>query len=118
MNARSLLTTLCSLVVMVGLVGSARADKVNSAFAGKIMLSDKRFPQSGKSLADFNSKIKKQAKLNFQEDKEKHEWHIYFAGFLKAPLNDVEYLVKIYEIGKGGNTLLSSFEQFTDTRGM
>ena len=27
---------------------------------------------------------------------------IHFAGFLKTPLNDVEYMVKFYELGGGG----------------
>lgn len=91
--------------------------KVNKAMAGKIFLSDKRYPSSAKSLGDFNAKIKKQSKLNFSENKEKQEWKIHFIGFLKAPLNDVEYLVKIYEVSGRGNQLLASFEQFTDSRG-
>lgn len=92
-------------------------EKVNKAFAGKIMLSDKRYPSSAKSLADFNARVKKQSKLNFAENKEKKDWKLHFIGFLKAPLNDVEYLVKIYELGRGSNQLLASFEQFTDSRG-
>lgn len=106
--------------VVVALFGTALADKVekpNAAFAGRIMLSDKRFPQSAKSLAAFNAQVKKQSKVNFAENKENHTWKIFFAGFLKTPLNDVEYIVKIYELGRSGQQLLVSFEQFTDSRG-
>src|SRR5258706_8928401 len=99
--------TVRALVVAIAIslcAGSALADKqqvieknkVNSSFAGRIMLSDKRFPQSAKSLAAFNAQINKQSKTNFGEDKEKKAWTIFFAGFLKTPLNDVEYVVKIY----------------------
>ncbi|MGE3459212.1 MAG: hypothetical protein AB7O24_29130 [Kofleriaceae bacterium] len=81
------------------------------------MMSDKRFPTQAKSLAAFNANVRKISKTSFYEDKEKKEWKIYFAGFLKQPLNDVEYLVKIYELSGRGQQLLSTFEQFTDSRG-
>ncbi|MGE0545709.1 MAG: hypothetical protein AB7R00_01540 [Kofleriaceae bacterium] len=80
-------------------------------------MSDKRFPTQAKSLAAFNANVRKISKTSFYEDKEKKEWKIYFAGFLKQPLNDVEYLVKIYELSGRGQQLLSTFEQFTDSRG-
>ena len=120
MIARRALLSLFALgFVLLATASSAlaQAEKPNKAFAGKIMLSEKRFPSSGKSLADFNAKIKKQSKVNFTENKEKQEWKIHFIGFLKQPLNDIEYLVKIYEIGRGGNQVLASFEQFADQRG-
>ena len=108
------------LVTLVAFVGSAAADKAekpNPAFAGKIMLSDKRFPTQAKSLAAFNAQVKKQSKVNFAESKENKNWKIHFAGFLRTPLNDVEYLVKIYELTGGRQQLLVTFEQFTDQRG-
>src|SRR5690606_31956939 len=77
------------------------------------------YPQSAKSLAAFNAKVRQQSKTVFVESKDKKgTWKIYFAGFLKAPLNDVEYIVKIHELTGGrGSQLLVSFEQFTDSRG-
>jgi hypothetical protein len=116
MNARSIM----GLVMVVLLASTAQADKAekpNPAFAGRIMLSDKRFPTQAKSLADFNAKVRRQSKTNFAENKAEKHWKIYFAGFLKAPLNDLEYLVKIYDVSGGRQQLLSSFEQFTDSRG-
>lgn len=106
-----------ALAVLMMTAGTAAADepqKVNRAFAGKIMLSDKRFPGQAKSLNDFNAKVRKQSKTSFNEDKEKKGWRIYFAAFLKAPLNDVEYLVKIYDVTNKTHQLMASFEQFTD----
>jgi len=94
-----------------------KAEKPNATFAGRIMLSDKRFPQSAKSLGAFNAQVKRMSKTNFAEDKEKKSWKIYFAGFLKTPLNDVEYVVKLYELTGRGQQLLVTFEQFTDQRG-
>jgi len=116
MSARTLL--LSSVVALAVFVSAANAEKPNAAFAGKIMLSDKRFPSQAKSLSAFNAKIRSQSKTNFQEDKEKKQWKIHFAGFLKSPLNDLEYLVKVYELSGGRQQLLLTFEQFTTERGM
>ncbi len=115
MSLRTLVVS--SVVARAVLAGTAAADKVNRTFAGKIMLSDKRFPSQAKSLAAFNAKIRAQSKTNFAEDKEKRQWKIHFAGFLKSPLNDLEYLVKVYELSGGRQQLLLTFEQFTSERG-
>ncbi len=116
MRASHLVSTLV-LGILVLVAGPAAADKPNAAFAGKIMLSDKRFPASAKSLGAFNAQIRKQSKTNFYEDKDKKGWKIQFAGFLKTPLNDVEYIVKLYEVGRGAQQLLATIEQYTDSRG-
>ena len=117
MHPRSLLSALLVLGLVVAIRPAAADNKINSAFAGKIMLSDKRFPNSAKSLAAFNAAVRKQSKSNFYEDKEKKIFKIYFADFLRSPLNDVEYIVKLYELSGNGKQLLASFEQFTDERG-
>ena len=114
MTARSILIS--SLLALLWLAVPAAAEKPNPAFAGRIMLSDKRYPISAKSLAAFNAQITKQSKSSFFEDKDK-KWKIYFAGFLKTPLNDVEYAVKLYEVSGRGQQLLATIEQFTDSRG-
>jgi len=121
MNAR-VLVSLVVTALLAGSAGTAAADKVqkerpNAAFAGRIMLSSKRFPLSAKSLAAFNAKVRKQSKTNFFEDKKEKNWVIYFAGFLRRPLNDVEYNVKIYELVGRTQQLLASFDQYTDSRG-
>ncbi|MBA2544576.1 MAG: hypothetical protein H0V17_33345 [Deltaproteobacteria bacterium] len=122
MSVRSFFASLVVVFLMIG--GSAAADskkiekeKANPLFSGRIMLSDKYYPRSAKSLAAFNAQVRKQSKENFLEDKEKKNWKIYFAGFLKTPLNDVEYLVKIYEMTGRGQQLVATVEQFTDSRG-
>jgi len=115
-SMRSLLLSIVAVAVLL-VSGPAAAEKPNRAFAGKIMLSDKRFPSQAKSLAAFNAKIRAMSKTNFVEDKEKKQWKIHFAGFLRAPLNDLEYLVKIYDVSTGRQQLLLTFEQFTHERG-
>jgi hypothetical protein len=119
MTARIFASIIVTLLVLGSAATAGPPDKPNAAFAGRIMLSDKRFPQQAKSLAAFNAQVNKQSKTAFTEDKEKKgTWKIYFAGFLKTPLNDVEYIVKIHDLTGGkGTQLLASFEQFTDQRG-
>jgi hypothetical protein len=120
MSARSLLVSTIltvSLLVIASPAVADKAEKPNATFAGRIMLSDKRFPQQARSLGAFNAQVKKMSKSNFAENKETKSWKIYFAGFLKSPLNDVEYVVKLYELTGRGQQLLVTFEQFTDSRG-
>jgi hypothetical protein len=113
---RVLMLPLVASLLLVASAAADKGDKPNPAFAGRIMLSDKRFPGSAKSLAAFNAQVSKQSKSAFYEDKDK-KWKIYFAGFLKAPLNDVEYAVKLYELTGKGQQLLATIDQFTDSRG-
>jgi hypothetical protein len=116
MIVRSILMSLVALLLFAAPAAAQKPEKPNAAFAGRIMLSDKRFPASAKSLAAFNAQVNKQSKTSFFEDKDK-KWKIHFAGFLKTPLNDVEYVVKIYELTGSSKQLLATIEQFTDSRG-
>src|SRR5262245_50605957 len=88
-----------SVMLMAG-ASSAFAQDPNQMFKGRIMLSSKRSPLSARSKDANIAQVRKQASSNFTEDKEKHVWKIYFAAFLKVPLNDVEYVVKFYEVGR------------------
>ena len=107
-----------SLLITALLIATRPADaNPNKVFAGRIMTSEKRYPTQAKSAAAYTAQIKKQSKSSFFEDKEKKGWVVHFIGFLKTPLNDVEYMVKIYEVGGRQQQLLTSFEQFTDERG-
>lgn len=86
-------------------------------FAGQIMTSDKPYPSYAKSASAYTAAIRKQSKKSFAEDKEKEQWRIHFAAFLKAPLPDLEISVKLFEVSGKSQNLITSFEQFTDQRG-
>jgi hypothetical protein len=109
--------TLAVCVVFAALLVPARAENPNQAFNGRIILSAKRFPTQAKSPTAYTAAIRKQSSVNFYEDKAAHKWKIYFAGFLKAKLDDVEYVIKLYELSGRTQQLLVSFDQFTDERG-
>ena len=108
-----------SLVVVAIALGAGRAEaqSPNQAFMGRIMMSSKRFPQQAKSASAYTAQIRKQSQTNFVEAKDTHTWKIYFAGFLKAPLNDLEYVIKLYDVTGKSQQLLVSFDQFTNERG-
>jgi hypothetical protein len=113
-----LISSLISSVLLITLFAApAFAGDPNQVFKGKIMLSKKRFPLSAKSKNAYIAAVRKQSSSNFHENKENGTWKIYFAAFLKKPLNDVEYVIKFYEIGRGGNMLLGASEAFNDERG-
>ena len=115
MSARSVV--LSSILLLSFLAGSARADDPNRVFAGKIILAAKKFPQKANSPNAYIAQVRKLSTRDFVEDKTDHTWKIYFAGFLKAPLNDVEYVLKIYELTGKSQQLLVTADQYTDERG-
>jgi hypothetical protein len=106
-----------SLLLLCLTLSPALAGDPNVVFKGKIMTSAKRYPLSAKSKAAYVAAIKKQSASSFKEDKEKQQWKIYFAAFLSVPLNDVEYMIKFYEISGGHQQLLGASEAFNDSRG-
>ena len=107
-----------SLLVIFSFVATASAEDLpNRVFKGKIMTSAKRYPTSAKSQSAYVAAIKKQSTSNFREDKTNGTWMVYFAAFLRKPLNDVEYTIKFYELGGGGQRLLGTSDQFNDERG-
>jgi hypothetical protein len=95
----------------------AHAQDPNRVFAGRIITAHKRFPTYAKSQNQYIHEIKKLSKRDFFEDKKDHTWMVYFAAFLRAPLNDVEYKLKFYELKGHGQQLIATSDQFTDTRG-
>ena len=117
MKLRSVVVASLAVLVLALGVRSAAAENPNQVFNGRIMLSNKRFPQSASSPSAYVAAIRKQSQTNFIEAKDTHTWKIYFAGFLKMPLNDLEYAIKLYEVTGKGQQLLVSFDQFTDERG-
>ena len=108
-----------SFALLALLVGESptAAQNPNQAFAGRIMMSSKRFPQQARSASAYTAAIRKQAQTSFVESKDTHTWKIYFAGFLKQPLNDLEYVIKLYDVTGKAQQLLVSFDQFTNERG-
>src|SRR5712691_3175294 len=65
MNARSIVVAVAIMFATTGLVS---AENPEQAFKGKIMCSNKRFPQTAKSPSAYTAMIRKQAQSNFVED--------------------------------------------------
>ena len=114
---RSVRVAVLAVVLALTFAAAAQAETPEKVFAGKVLLSTKRFPMSAKSASAYIAALRKQSASNFQEDKDNHQWKINFAAFFKGALDDVEVQVKIYDVGGGQQQLLSSFDQFLDERG-
>ena len=117
MKLRSVVVSFLAVLVLALGVRSAAAENPNQVFSGRIMMSAKRFPQSASSGSAYIAAVRKQAQTSFVEAKDTHTWKIYFAGFLRVPLDDLEYVIKLYDVSGKGQQLLVSFDQFTDERG-
>jgi hypothetical protein len=111
MTLRALFIALAFVLVAGG--GTAHADKVSKKFGGQVLLSDKKFPSKAKSPAAYISKLNKQKKAKFWENKETKEWHLYFAAFFKSPLADPEYTIKF--VDDRGQLIGTPFEQYSES---
>ncbi|MCX5744708.1 MAG: hypothetical protein NT062_19650 [Proteobacteria bacterium] len=112
------LLSLAVLLLSFSVVVPAYAQNPNVVFKGQILVSEKRFPLSAKSPDAYVAAMRKQSKSSFNEDKEKQGWKLFFVGFLNTKLNDLEYIVKIYDVTAGSSKrLLQSFEQYTTASG-
>jgi hypothetical protein len=114
---RSIAALVSVFVALTLFAGHARAQAPEKVFAGKVLLSTKRFPMSAKSQSAYIATLRKQSASNFYEDKENHQWKINFAAFFREGLDDVEVQVKIYDVTSSPQQMLSSFDQYLDERG-
>jgi len=112
-------TALAGAVVFVlcGIADQAQARDPEAVFRGEIITSAKRIPTSAKSKSAYIATLRKLKTVRFQEDAAKKQWKVYFAAFFRAPLNDLEVTIKIYDVSSGKQRLLTAFEQYMDKRG-
>jgi hypothetical protein len=115
MHVRSIALVIALVFGLVAIASAGKASKVERKFGGKILLSDKKFPSAAKSEGAYISKLQRQKRIKFWENKATKEWKIHFAAFFKRPLADLEYTIKIYDVSGGSQQLLTSFEQYTDS---
>ena len=98
--ARALcLVTVVSVALAAG-AGVAHAKKPEDVFAGRILISDKQFPSSSKSVGAYIGTLKKQSKDKLWENKEKSSWKVFYVAFFRKPLNDLEVTVKLFDVSQ------------------
>jgi hypothetical protein len=117
MTVRTLLVSSVVLVTIALGGRSASSENPNQTFNGRIITAAKSFPRQAKSPNAYIAAVRKLSQVNFYEAKDSHTWKVYYAAFLKQKLDDVEYVVKLYELNGRSQQLLASFDQFTDERG-
>ena len=104
------------LVLFAVRAGSAGAKKPEDVFGGKILISNQPFPTQAKSVDAYVGALKKNIKEVIEEDKENKQWRVYFAAFLKQPINDIEVSVKVIDITNGARRQVDSFEQYLSNK--
>ena len=106
-------------MLVVGLSApAAAASAPNQAFAGRIMLSEKRFPTGAKSGSAYVAQVRKMAATSIRVNKETNAYKLYYAAFLRQPLNAVAYTLKFYDVTDRQQRLVASMEQFADRPGV
>jgi hypothetical protein len=105
------------VLVLCGIAGPAEARDPEDVFRGQIITAAKRIPTSSKSKAAYIATLRKLKTTRFREDADKKQWKVHFAAFFRAPLNDLEVTIKIYDVSTGRQHLLTAFEQYMDKRG-
>jgi hypothetical protein len=103
---------LLSLGVLLWATAASAGRKPEDLFGGRILVSDKPFPQSANSAEAYIDAIKKNTRDRIVEDKESKEWRVFFAAFFKQPPNDLEIAVKVFDVTNGGKRLVDNFSQF------
>jgi hypothetical protein len=108
------------LILLIASLAStvAYARKPEDVFGGQAITSDKPFPLTAKSSEAYISAVQSQAKDKFQEDTDKKQWHVYYAAFFSAPVNDLELQLKIYDVTGSDKRLVESYEQYLDKQGL
>ena len=102
------------LVVFAGLALSpalADARKPEDVYAGKIMFMKVRLPSHFRSSEDMVSTIKRSSMTTFWPEKtgdDKGKWVVEVMAFFARPLDDLECLVRFYDVTGGARQLLSS----------
>jgi len=86
-------------------------DKGIRAAAGKIYTARKKFPQLK------TRRIKQKTTRDFWENKETKKWTIYFTGYFRRPLNDMEATIKLIDTTDRDHVMVASFEQYFMARG-
>ena len=110
-----LLLASAAMPLLLATAGHASAGK--TPFDGKIVTSHKRIPTTAKSKKAYFSKLRKQKRIQFQENKETKQWKIYYAAFFRKPLNDLEVTIKLYDVTDKKRHLKVSYETFLSSRG-
>ena len=107
--------------LVVGLMSGAGAAWAGpgpeKTLGGKVLVSDKKFPTYARSVGAYVAALRKVGKTQLVENKATHGWKVYIAAFFKRPVDDIEIVVKLYDISNGTRTLMTSFEQYLDQRG-
>ena len=115
MSVRTIFVT--SILMLAIAVAPAHAGDPNTVFNGRDHAVDQTVPAEREEQERVHRGREEAVGLELPGGRREATWKIHFAAFLKKPLNDVEYVIKFYEVGRGAQQLLGASEAFNDERG-
>src|SRR5262249_11401358 len=104
-------THLLVLATLVALPSLAGARKPEDVYAGKILFLKSRLPEHFRSSEDMISNLKRSSQTTFWPEKsgdDKGKWRVEIMAFFARPLDDLECLVRFYDVTGGSRQLVSS----------
>jgi hypothetical protein len=102
---------LVAFVALVTVPSLADARKPEDVYAGKILFLKQRLPEHFRSSEDMISTLKRASQTTFWPEKtgdDKGKWRVEIMAFFARPLDDLECLVRFYDITGGSRQLVSS----------
>jgi hypothetical protein len=97
-----------AIVMLLATARFAAAEAPDKVFAGTIVASAKAFAPAAKTDTETVAAIKKQAAVTFAENKADHTWTVFLVGYFKAPVDDVEYLLKVHDLSNKTAVLMTA----------
>src|SRR5437867_881313 len=91
---------------------SAKGQMPEDLLAGKIIISDQKFPMHWSSVGSYVSQLKHMNKGTLWYDKKTGKVKIEYAAFFSKPLDDVQCDLVIYDITNGSRDRRTSTENF------
>jgi hypothetical protein len=96
---------------LVALPSLADARKPEDVYAGRIVFLKSRLPEHFRSSEEMVSTLKRSSQTTFWPEKtgdDKGKWRIEIMAFFARPLDDLECLVRFYDVTGGARQLVSS----------
>jgi hypothetical protein len=98
--------------LLVGGAALAKGPAPEDILKGRVIISDKRLPQSWNSASAYASQLKALNKGTIWYDKKSGKVTLQYAAFFAHPVNDVQVMLNLTDITNGAHQNKASTEQF------
>jgi hypothetical protein len=111
-----LLSTAIVIALLVPVAVTARESHPADSLHGRIIISDRKLPNSWSSVGSYVSQVKNLSKGTLWYDKKTGKLTLEYAAFFAKELADVQVNLVIYDITNGARDHRGTWEQFLPPR--